>query len=1337
MASIFDYARQLAERARQGVGNVLNTAQSNIRGNIQMLSNPQTRGTYLQGVASPLTTAVQRPIQNLKTNFSILTNPQTSPRARTAFQIGMQQPDIGQPQAIQPLRQFISNVAIPQTSGIRAFRSAIPQIQQPGLLNKTSAGLQMLSGAGKIVAPATPLGLTANILSLTRPDLVKNDYIRRAGAGFYQGMTGENTVAQNVPNINTRLPVFGDVDVVKGLSSFVGFTKNPVNEKIFNLTNKILPSASLPFKKWLVVAGARGGIENLIMTLPDMPKDISPQEKSQFLLQNFGTGTLMNIAGEGMLKVAGKVSNKSGINKLAVKIYDELNKFKKVATEEWHHNGKIVPRWKIELEKIFGVKLNPPNTIEEATARIKVPEKETLPINPKPRTAILEKVKGLETKAQQDIYEQQILNEAKLSKISRLSSEDLQDISTLRKMARSKAGQEGDIETLYKKNTKLVNKVLDRMREITSDYESGTNRSDEELLDMALNMPTKSEIKVVKPKEFEEIKVLKEKAKQVHDFVYNSELDPNVKSGLIKNNQKVLEKAAEQEYKEWSNAIFKQQIQQEKTSVKTAIGKITEGIRTTTGSPLSKNVEELKDISGFTGGTRDIYRNFKAVFVDKYNEAKRLFLDPFDKSKSIDRLNFENKWITELEKNITNKGIKKGSPLSELTQLYGEGQIDRSELIKRAPNDWQKVIEADTWFRKAYDTLLEEVNRIRKLIYPNSPEKLIPKRKDYYRHFREIAQGYEALIKIFENPSGIESGLSGVSEFTKPKSKWLSFAQKRLGMKSEIDAVGGFLDYLRAAGYATHVDPFIPQFRNLAQELAERTAPGTPQAGKLNNFIEFLHDFSNDLSGKTNPLDRAAQKWIPGGRKTFRVLDWINSRVKANTILGKLSVSVAQIFNVPQGIASAGLPNAAKGLGRSLASMFAKNYPMEQSGFIRERYTRLYDKFDTSLLDNTKKFAGWISGVLDEVGTKYIWNSHYEQALQKNITNPIKYADDMTRNLVAGRGIGEVPLAQKARLFQLIAPFQLEVGNLWWVMKDMVDEKAFGKIATLFIANYLFNRTAEKIRGSDVTIDPIQATIEAVQAFSEEEDKKKGALKAGGRLAGEVISNIPGGQTIASGWLPLSDQQRKEFFGKGDPARFGSGLLSTKGLQDPLYKILPPFGGAQLKTTIEGIGAVNRGYSETQGGKIQYPIEKTPSTYIKGATFGKSSLPEAQEFYRTKQTPLGDKQTASYKLYMQMKSISPEQRKQLLQEKLQKKEITENDIRNIIQLKQSESKELPNDEVLLSIRGSETKAKYVNKLLQGKTREEKKEILRSYMEKGLIDESVLKVIIKMKKGGDK
>jgi hypothetical protein len=340
-----------------------------------------------------------------------------------------------------------------------------------------------------------------------------------------------------------------------------------------------------------------------------------------------------------------------------------------------------------------------------------------------------------------------------------------------------------------------------------------------------------------------------------------------------------------------------------------------------------------------------------------------------------------------------------------------------------------------------------------------------------------------------------------------------------------------------------------------------------------------------------------------------------------------------------------------------MASMINKgnhNKLYKQSPFLKERYmSALIDRFDTKLINQPQKFAAWMMNVVDEVSTKYMWSSVYNSAKAKSIVNPIKYADDVTRKLVAGRGIGEVPLLQKSKLFQLVAPFQLEVGNMWHVMQDFVKRKDFGAIAVLAVSNYLFNMGAEKITGSGTTFDPINAMIEAI----EEEDTN--LLQKAGRMGGEVVSNMPAGQTIAA---MVPEDFRKKYFGKNDPSRYGSGLLVMKGIQDPLTKIIPPYGGAQIKKTYEGLKStqilpdlnplaqnpidklqkgenpLNPNFLKKQqvsgsmnkNDKLRFPIEKTPTNIVKSALFGQYSSPEATQYFKDQISLLGEKQTAQY-----------------------------------------------------------------------------------------------------------
>ncbi len=642
---------------------------------------------------------------------------------------------------------------------------------------------------------------------------------------------------------------------------------------------------------------------------------------------------------------------------------------------------------------------------------------------------------------------------------------------------------------------------------------------------------------------------------------------------------------------------------------------------------LGKLADELQDVSGWMAYTYDVHRVFKEVFGKHYGKARTLLLAPFDRAKGA-FIDDQRKWLNDLWRVIVKKyGIKAGSKESADLQRYGEGKMTPEALeAKYGKAKADKIKLADTWFRQAYGQLLDEVNKVRKEIYPNDPTKIIIPRENYYRHFQELAEGVSGLLNIFDTPANISSSMALQSEYTKPNSRWLPFARHRKTDRTKYDAVGGFMNYLKYWAHATHIDPHIPAFRALARELVAQTED-TKNEGSLNTFIKFLDNFANDLAGKTNPADRFWQELI--GRRMFRAITWVNNRIKANVVLGNISASLSQIAGVPIGIARTGPINATRGFGRSVAGILFGNEPMIKSNFIKERYFDDYSKFDHGILKYPKRFAMWMMTVLDEVGTKYIWNCFYEQGLREGVSDPVAYADGLTRSVVAGRGIGEVPLVQKSKLVQLFAPFQLEAANYWHVVKDILHDRAFGQLISLAVLDWLFNRSMELIGRQPILYDPIQATIDAVKELFDDDDKDKWYQKvsrAVGREAGEVLANLPLGDAIMGlypehGYKAIGLPSRRQVFGKHAP-RYGGGLpagligalFRSDKWYDPVLKIVPPFGGNQIRKTVEGVTVWNRGRDKDAKGRTKWRVEQTPKTLLQSILFGKYGTDAAQKF---------------------------------------------------------------------------------------------------------------------------
>jgi hypothetical protein len=657
---------------------------------------------------------------------------------------------------------------------------------------------------------------------------------------------------------------------------------------------------------------------------------------------------------------------------------------------------------------------------------------------------------------------------------------------------------------------------------------------------------------------------------------------------------------------------------------------------------------DVKDLGGFSAQTRDIYRNLEATM----GPNARPYIEGFDLAKK-DNIEMQEYWLNRMKTEVVDKlGIKKGSKESAAVQWFGEkkkvvgseklidvntGKTVNSQktvdytlddLKKDFPNKWEDIVKADKWFRESYDNLIDIVNESRLKIYPNNPEKIVPKRNDYYRHFKDM-EGIAGLKNLFETPSQISPGLSGLSEFVKPNSKFAGFMQKRGLGSFRDDAVGGFLDYIPSASYSTKIDPQIEVFRSLAKALADVT----DETRNVNGLIEYLQDYANGLAGKTNPADRWVQKLV--GRRTMGVVRWINNRVKTNTILGNAGSLLAQLGNVPNGIAAT-KQHALKGAGETMASIVnRKDALVNQSPFLKERYFNTRE-FDTRWFEQPKKLASWAIETADRIGTEFMWNSAVAQGRAKNVADPIAYADDLTRKLVAGRGVGEQPLIQGSTTYQVLAPFTLEVMNAWRVMGDFVKKKDITAIATLFVGSYMFNKIAEEVRGSGVVFDPIDAMVDATE-------EGLSPIERGGRLVGEVLSNVPLGDKIAGLYPEYGENflglekvfgdlpTREMVFGENDPTRFGGGLTVSKGIQDPVYKLIPPLGGGQIKKTMEGVRSlVNGGYEKD--GKLRFPIERTPTEIGKAIAFGPNATSAGQDYYDNERRPLSEGQTEAYDL---------------------------------------------------------------------------------------------------------
>jgi len=848
--------------------------------------------------------------------------------------------------------------------------------------------------------------------------------------------------------------------------------------------------------------------------------------------------------------------------------------------------------------------------------------------------------------------------------------------------------------------------------------------------------------------------VVVEPSKKVRAKIISRELQPKIKEereflkslGKAPSLPKQVDKIARMIRKATDDAL-KKKIATRTTEAGNEVPIIRGG--QTIGRELVDDASKLKDIRSIEKIGVDYERNFEKVFGDRIGLVKREILNPYLDAKT-ERSDFEAMKREELTEKIVEKyGIRKGSKESAAVQAYGEKEMSLEDLQKGFPEKWEGIVKADEWFRKEYDALLLKVNKIRVQI----GKKPIEAREDYYRHFWELS-GFEGFVNVFRQSYEVDPLLVGVSEYTQPISRWLSFAQRRFGIGGyKMDAIGGYLNYLKPASYAIYIDPHIGKFRALKDALAEQTK----DTKHLNNFIWFLNQYANGLAGKTNALDRPINDIL--GRKLSILVRGLNRRIKNNIILGNLSPQLAQVLNLPQSLATAGVKNnmaaSWEAITNGIVREKGKDFVFENSGFIRER-SRAYKKFDPTLFEKPSQLAGWIGRTLEELTTRITWGAQFRSAIERGLDKEeaIRFAERETKRVMAGRLVGDLPIAYQSQyLGNMALAFQLEVGNAILYYKDIVSEqipftkgwkKVLGTLVKLMVWSWAFNAVFKRMRGNKPLLDPIDAVTDALF----EEDMT--ALERGGRLVGEFLANVPGGHYLARLYpeegimIPTAIEEepirlptRRALFGREFAGRWGVPPVIS-GLTRPEL-IIPQVGGAQIKKTWDAWQAVKRGASVTATGRERFPIEGLADK-IQALLFGQYSIPEAQEYFdelekidRLKRQEISERMdeaaTAMAFIRDYQRVATPEERLKIFNDYKSKGLLNERVEARIKRYVKEQRKEIGVTEASLKTMSVRKRARYIiNALTDMKTSQERETYLGQLHRQGLLSANVKKEI---------
>lgn len=449
------------------------------------------------------------------------------------------------------------------------------------------------------------------------------------------------------------------------------------------------------------------------------------------------------------------------------------------------------------------------------------------------------------------------------------------------------------------------------------------------------------------------------------------------------------------------------------------------------------------------------------------------------------------------------------------------------------------------------------------------------------------------------------------------------------------------------------------------------------QKFRLRNFVIDLEEYTNILAGKKSMKDR---RWEQNfGRGMYQVMKKVEQRITANQIALNPGSWLTNFVPLTQ---AGSVLTQRQLLGAMLDTCKAVIHNdgfAARSDFLTNR--RCSESLVKSGADKFQESLSKPMAIIDGFTSETIVRARYAQNLKKglNETDALREADVFANKLMANRAKGDMPTAFYSvnPVSKLFTMYQLEVNNQWsFMFKDLPKEangslrKLAAMLFKLCIGSWLYNEIYEKLVGRRCAFDPldmlndfagdltgyklpsldkaIDAGVHSITNFARKilfgetainpvkidelfKAKKVGVTNAVTNLVKDAGGEVPffGGVLFGGGRIPISSAlpDPGNLINAVDFSTESAGSkrleMGLKEAAKPVFYMLPPFGGGQLKKAAEGVTAFALGGSYTLDNegkkKLQYPIENQTAGQValnlpRAVLFGKTANKYGREW---------------------------------------------------------------------------------------------------------------------------
>ena len=683
---------------------------------------------------------------------------------------------------------------------------------------------------------------------------------------------------------------------------------------------------------------------------------------------------------------------------------------------------------------------------------------------------------------------------------------------------------------------------------------------------------------------------------------------------------------------------------------------------------ILKTSDGMKDKSKLAYGRETLDRNIEDIAPnsEEGNRLRETLVDPIHEHEA-QRIRFENQGRQMA------RSLNLSKKESEVVQKVGEGVLEPVKIP--VGMDRQKIINAVGVLRKWYNDTFDAVNE--KLVqYGYEPVKY---RKDYFPHFDghdELLDKIKSVFGIDLTNYDLPTEINGLTHNFKPGKQWFGNFLQRSGDKTTYDAVAGFDKYIDGVSRVLYHTDDIQRLRafarnirykysdeNLQKEYGKIIGSDLPQADKdkkiedlfekgpthLSNFVADLEDYIQVLAGKKSLSDRSIENTF--GRKVYSVANNIEQRISRNMVAINPGSWLTNFIPLTQATAGNDTSSVLRAMADTVKSVFGDDGFVGKSTFLTNRVGS--DPLRKGIIEKATEIGAAPMRWIDEFTSQVITRAKYYDEVKRGVdaATAMKDADRWAARAIGDRSIGSQPTLfnSKNPITRLFTQFQLETNNqLSFLFKDLpkslqghAASKYASTIVKLALFSYLYNEGYQALTGRRLDIDPIGMGLGIYNDVSGErlpvqldywakgsKMPKQSGTATLKNLDEMVANNIPFIAAPAAalgiedlGRLPISGAipNTSNIYTAVSQNGMTPTTLSKVGpeLLKPIYYGALPFGGGQLKKTIEGVGAVNAGgdFANTSSGKtLKYAVDKTPQNYLQAALFGKWSLPQAQDY---------------------------------------------------------------------------------------------------------------------------